>query len=86
MSNRIVALKETTSGGGFDTICAEVIGMSIKDFAVAFDTKTGLALGEYKTDATTEDAQSKAHGICSYGSECSGGGGQCSYGSRCGGQ
>ena len=60
--------------------------MSIKDFAVAFDVKAGLVLGEYKTNDTPNDAQSKAHGICSYGSSCSGGGGMCSYGSRCGGQ
>lgn len=60
--------------------------MSIKDFAVAFDAKAGLALGEYKTNDKTDDTQSKAHGICSYGSSCSGGGGMCSYGSRCGGQ
>lgn len=61
--------------------------MSIKDFAVEFDAQAGLMLGQVKADETTDDnAQSKACGRCSYGSECSGGGGMCSYGSRCGGQ
>lgn len=62
--------------------------MSIKDFAVAFDVKAGLALGEYKTNDTI---QAKAYGMCGSGYSCSGGGGQCgsSYectggGGRCG--
>jgi len=33
----------------------------------------------------TEIGLSEAHGACSYGSNCAGGGGQCSYGSSCGG-
>ena len=60
--------------------------MSIKDFVADFDAQSGLTFGEYKADDATDAAQSKAHGICSYGSECSGGSGMCSYGSRCGGQ
>ncbi len=42
--------------------------MSIKDFAGDFDAKTGLALGECKTDTT----QAKAYGICSGGYNFSG--------------
>jgi len=60
--------------------------MAIKDFAADFDAQAGLTFGEYKADDAIDDAQSKAYGICSYGSECSGGSGMCSYGSRCGGQ
>ncbi len=56
--------------------------MSIKDFKIDFDSKTGLMLGEYKFNDT---AKAKAYGVCSYGSECGGGGGQCSYGSQCSG-
>lgn len=59
--------------------------MTIKDFKAEFDAQADLTFGEYKADSP-DDAQSKAYGICSYGSECSGGNGICSYGSRCGGQ
>ena len=60
--------------------------MSIKDFAVAtFNSKAGLALGEYKTNNTTDDTQSKAHGACGFGTGCAGGGGQCGFGVRCAG-
>ena len=58
--------------------------MSIKDFKIDFDSKTGLMLGECKND-TNDAAQSKAHGACGYGIGCAGGGGQCGYGLRCAG-
>lgn len=60
--------------------------MSIKDFTVAdFDTQTGLTLGESKVDEATDDAQSKAQGMCGTGLNCTGGGGQCGTRLRCAG-
>ena len=46
--------------------------MSIKDFKIDFDSKSGLALGEYKAD-TNDDEQSKAQGACGFGVGCAGG-------------
>ena len=70
---------------GFAKMFREVIYMSIKDFkGVAFDSKSGLTLGEHKAD-NTNDAQSKAQGICGSGFNCAGGGGYCGGGFNCAG-
>jgi len=41
-----------------------------------------IRLGKMKNN---EFGLSEAHGTCSYGSDCAGGGGECSYGSSCSG-
>lgn len=48
---------------------------------VAFDNSKDLGIAKTKNELD----KAEAYAMCSYGSNCSGGGGQCSYGSSCGG-
>jgi hypothetical protein len=51
-----------------------------KDISVA-KTKSEIDLVKNKNELESAEA----YAMCSYGSNCSGGGGSCSYGSNCGG-
>ena len=48
---------------------------------VKFNAKDGVKIG----NTTVSVGMSEAQAACSYGANCSGGGGQCSYGASCGG-
>ena len=57
--------------------------MSLKDFKIsAIDFSKGLSLGEF---FKSDDSQSKVHGVCGSGWNCTGGGGRCGSSWNCSG-
>lgn len=56
--------------------------MSLKEFDFAMlEAHQGILVGEFSETSYT----SKVYGICGYGVDCSGGGGQCGYSVNCSG-
>ena len=68
----------------FKHISKYVLGFGTFAIVSLFGFKRGgeLSVGKMKD---VEFGLSEAHGACSFGSDCAGGGGQCSFGSSCAG-